>query len=270
MPAHILIVEDNPANLELMAYLLDAYGHAVKRAGGAQAGLSALENERFDLVLADILMPGMDGYEFVRRARTGGFGEIPIVAVTALAMVGDRERTLAAGFDGYIAKPINPETFVHEVGRFLSEPLRSSGTRPHRPAPASEGQAAAPTGRTILVVDDVPTNAQVIRAAIEPFGHEVIEVHSMDEALTAARARRLDLILTDVHMPDGTGLDLIRAFKNDPALAAIPFIFLSSTYWHDLDKARGLSLGAKKFLLRPIEPRALVDEINATLEGSDM
>lgn len=267
MPARILIVEDNATNLELMAYLLVAHGHTVERSSNGRAGLEALAEGRFDLVLADVLMPQMDGLEFVARAKRERLATCPVVAVTALAMVGDKDRIMQGGFDGYIAKPIDPESFVHEVDRHLPEALRSTGVRERSQASAPAGGGAASRGRLLLVVDDVPTNVLVVRAAVEPFGYEIVEASSMQEAIAAARARRPDLVLTDVHMPEGTGYDLIRAFKAESALAGVPFIFLSSTYWHDIDRARGLALGAKKFLLRPIEPRTLVEEIEATLEG---
>jgi CheY-like chemotaxis protein len=127
MPARILLIEDNAANLELMSYLLKAFGHVPTEAGDSAAGLRlALENE-YDLVLTDVLMPRLDGYEVVRGIRSDPLRRATkVVAVTALAMVGDRERILASGFDGYIAKPLEPETFVRDVDRFLPVSLRSS------------------------------------------------------------------------------------------------------------------------------------------------
>jgi two-component system cell cycle response regulator len=265
VPARILIVEDNAANLDLMAYLLEAYGHSVTRANDGEAGLDKVKQAPYDLILADILMPKMDGYEFVRRAKDQVADCAPIIAVTALAMVGDRELVLRSGFDGYIAKPINPETFVHEVDHYLEGDLRSK--RPvSRESPARPDHARVEaTGLTILIVDDVAANSEVVRAALEPFGHRVVEARSMDAAVRTAKAGLPDLVLADVHMPDGTGYDLIKAFKADPDLAVVPFIFLSSTYWHELDRARGIALGAEKFLLRPIDPNVLLDEIADTL-----
>lgn len=268
MPARILVVEDNATNLYLMAYLLGAYGHEVKTASDADAGLAALDGAQFDLILADVLMPKIDGFEFMRRARKPGVESPPIIAVTALAMVGNREQIIEAGFDGYIAKPISPETFVGEVDAFLPDGKRSKATTGVA-QPQDARDRAEPMGRTILAVDDVATNTQVLRATLEPFGYSVVEARSMEDALREARRRRPDLVVTDIHMPMGTGYDLIRAFQNDPELSDISFIFVSSTYWHELDRARGLSLGAKKFLVRPIDPQVLVAEINDVLRGDD-
>ena len=83
--------------------------------------------------------------------------------------------------------------------------------------------------------------------------------------LEAARRIHPDLILSDVHMPDETGFDLIRAVKSDAQLRSIPFVFISSTAWRDNDRQNGLALGAMKFILRPIDPQDLINEIEECL-----
>jgi len=121
-PAHILIAEDNPHSLELMSYLLGAHGH---HAHGAQTGTDAIlaaESLEVDLVLLDLQLPDLDGYQVLRTLRSRSrLVDVKIIAVTAVAMVGDRERTLAAGFDHYMPKPINPRTFVDEINTWLPE-----------------------------------------------------------------------------------------------------------------------------------------------------
>jgi two-component system cell cycle response regulator len=123
--AHILIVEDNPQSLELMTYLLRAAGHNVH---SAQTGVQALQTARtrnLDLILLDLQLPDLDGYEVLRALRAEErYVATKIVAVTAVAMVGDRERTLTAGFDHYVPKPINPRTFVGEIENWLPSQLR--------------------------------------------------------------------------------------------------------------------------------------------------
>jgi CheY-like chemotaxis protein len=120
--ARILVIEDNPANLDLMTYLLHASGYDVSYATDGLSGWERARKEDFDLVLTDILMPELDGYELARRFR-GDAHLAPrrLIAVTALAMTGDREKIMAAGFDGYIPKPIEPQKFVGEVAAFLSK-----------------------------------------------------------------------------------------------------------------------------------------------------
>ena len=120
MPARILIIEDNPTNLDLMTYLLQAFGHAPLTAWDGEEGLEAACREAPDLIICDVQLPKVDGYEIARWLKSHPhLCTLPLVAVTALAMVGDRDKVLAAGFDGYIAKPISPDTFVGEVEEFL-------------------------------------------------------------------------------------------------------------------------------------------------------
>ena len=121
MSARILVVDDNAANLDLVLYLLRAFGHEADGFGDAFAAFEAARRETYALILTDILMPGMDGFELVARLRgEPALAATPVVAVTALAMAGDRERIAAAGFDGYITKPIDPQSFVSQVDGFLS------------------------------------------------------------------------------------------------------------------------------------------------------
>jgi CheY-like chemotaxis protein len=128
--ARIVVIEDNADNLALMVYLLEAFGHTVISAVDGASGLEAVPREIPDLVLCDLHLPGIDGYEVCRRLKADPvLRRIPLVAVTASAMAGDRDRGLAAGFDGYIAKPIDPERFVPRIERFLpgAEAGRSGG-----------------------------------------------------------------------------------------------------------------------------------------------
>jgi CheY-like chemotaxis protein len=126
MGAAILVVEDNRENMELMEYLLRAFGYEPMLAnGGAEAVRRARERPP-DLILMDLQMPEMDGHEARAEIRKEpGLVGCAIVAVTAFAMLGDQERILASGFDGYISKPIAPESFVAQVERFLAPELHA-------------------------------------------------------------------------------------------------------------------------------------------------
>jgi CheY-like chemotaxis protein len=120
MIARILLVEDDPTSLSLMSYLLYNAGYAPEETSDGQAGLEAAERSTPDLVVMDLQMPRLDGIGALQAMRADPtLRSVPAVAVTALAMVGDREMILAAGFDGYIAKPIAPERFVAQLEEFL-------------------------------------------------------------------------------------------------------------------------------------------------------
>ncbi len=126
MPARILLIEDNPANLALMGYLLQAYGHTVLSASDGHAGIALAASALPDLIVCDIHLPGMDGFGIVRHlSLQPALAAIPIVAVTALAMVGDRDNLLRAGFDGYLSKPIEPTTFIAQLECFLPADLHA-------------------------------------------------------------------------------------------------------------------------------------------------
>jgi CheY-like chemotaxis protein len=118
--ARVLVVEDQAENLELMVYLLQAFGHETLTAGNGAEGVAAVSQDHPDLVIMDLQMPVMDGYEAAKLLKADpAVAAIPLVAVTAYAMVGDRERIMACGFDGYMTKPIDPQTFVRELERYL-------------------------------------------------------------------------------------------------------------------------------------------------------
>ena len=120
MCARVLVIDDDPVNVDLVAYLLRAYGHEPVTALGGEDALRELSEQSVDLVLCDIQMPEMDGFEILRELRRNErFARTPVVGVTALAMVGDREKIVAAGFNGYLTKPITPETFVPDIEKFL-------------------------------------------------------------------------------------------------------------------------------------------------------
>lgn len=123
MKARILLIEDNLQNRYLARFLLEQRGHEVFQAETGPMGLQLAAEVRPDLILLDIQLPGMDGHDLAGTLkRDPQLKSIPIVAVTSYAMAGDREKCLAAGAEGYIEKPINPETFVAEVERFLNSP----------------------------------------------------------------------------------------------------------------------------------------------------
>lgn len=120
MKARILLIEDNAQNRYLARFLLEQRGHEIHQADTGPLGLAMASTVRPDLILLDIQLPGMDGHAVARLLKSDPeLKSIPIVAVTSYAMVGDREKCLEAGAEGYIEKPINPDTFVAEVERFL-------------------------------------------------------------------------------------------------------------------------------------------------------
>ncbi|MGA9335455.1 MAG: response regulator [Rudaea sp.] len=268
--ARILIIEDNPGNLELMTYLLGAFGHSTVVAINGEQGIEMAREHHPDLILCDIHLPGVDGYTVARNLKGDAcLSGTPIVAVSALVMVGDREKGLAAGFDGYIPKPIDPQDFVAQVDGFLHAEQR--GVAPPQQG-ISDTASASPSSSTrsphkarVVFLDDSPTNCELIYQTLSPSGYEVIVAENVQQALELVKTKMPDLILSDLHMPGEDGFEFVRQIKLDPRLAAIPFVFLSSSIWGEHDREKAQQLGVTRFLVRPIEPQRLLSEVAAAL-----
>jgi len=121
MTTKILYIEDNDQNFYLVSYILSAKGLAVIRGRDGREGIDLATREKPDIILLDIQLPVMDGYETARELRKiPGVSTIPVVALTSYAMAGDREKALAAGCTGYIEKPINPKTFTEQIEQYIT------------------------------------------------------------------------------------------------------------------------------------------------------
>ncbi len=179
----ILLAEDNPVNQALAARLLEKRGHTVVVVGNGREALAALEKSAFngfDSVLMDVQMPGMDGFETtaaIREKEKGTGKHLPIVAMTAHAMKGDRERCLAAGMDGYVSKPIRAQELLQALEGLLADPTEGSGGVPSEASSQEvldraavlvrvEGEAELLEEMTAMFLDDCPKLLCAIREAV--------------------------------------------------------------------------------------------------------
>jgi two-component system cell cycle response regulator DivK len=122
----VLLVEDNPHNRKIFSGMLTHNGFVVREAETGEVALKSVAEERPDIILMDLSIPGIDGWECTRRLKADpGTAKIPIIALTAHAMRGDEERARAAGCDGYLSKPISPKLVVEEVRKFLHLPPKT-------------------------------------------------------------------------------------------------------------------------------------------------
>ena len=116
----VLIIEDNENNLYMMRFIITKLGHEVLEARDGAAGVDLAKKKRPDLILMDIQLPLLDGYSATRRIREDDtLKDIPIIAVTSYAMVGDREKAIGAGCTAYVEKPINPAAFIEVLARYI-------------------------------------------------------------------------------------------------------------------------------------------------------
>ncbi|UZP67101.1 response regulator [Desulfovibrio mangrovi] len=213
---HVLAVDDNLVSRKLVRLLLEKQGHTCVTANNGLEMLVHLAQERFDLVLSNIQMPRMGGLEAVRRIRSGladGVApDIPIIAITAHALKGDRERFLEAGMTEYIAKPIHATRFYKAIARAMQQDT----SPPEDTAPAESPQLLRPMLDTADVLERMDGDAQLVREIWQAFLADSVEqMHSIREALRG-NSPRLDLPLAEV--ASGATQALKAAAKNVGAM----------------------------------------------------
>jgi two-component system cell cycle response regulator len=267
MSAQILVVDDTADNLTLMVYLLRAAGHETLAAATGEQALAQSAANLPDLIMLDVQLPDIDGYTVLARMREDErLAKVPVIAVTAYAMVGDRDHALAAGFDGYLAKPIDPYTFAAAVDVHLPAALRGCAlpARTHAPGvPVAAPKQNPPAHTTVLAVDDSSINLSLLRSVLEPHGYGVKTARTLRAAIEALGAERPDMVLSDVHIGSKSGAELRAFMRADPDLATLPFAFLTAT----------ASAGEQvvpdepqvRIIHRPIEPSQLLRELAAIL-----
>jgi CheY-like chemotaxis protein len=241
-PLNVLLSEDNVVNQKLAIRLLEKAGHRVTLAGTGREALAAWENAGipgFDVVLMDIQMPEMDGMEAtaaIRQREKNSGKHIPILAMTAHAMRGDKERCIASGMDGYISKPIHPDGLFAEIERCLTRTERSNTMAENSQEPGElidrvsllermEGDQELLTEIIHLFQEDAPNLLTAMRDALQRADMAVLErsAHSLKGAVsnlsakvTAAAASRLenDARNKDAESAKESLVELERAVKN--------------------------------------------------------
>ncbi|WGG50841.1 PAS domain-containing hybrid sensor histidine kinase/response regulator [Rugamonas sp. DEMB1] len=202
-----LVVEDNDQAAELARLLLEAEGFSVLRAASAEEALRLAPRQPLSLIALDIQLPGIDGWEFLRRIRDdAALGRVPVVVVSGGA---DAELALAGGAAAALQKPISRGQLKAALAALAL-------------APAPEHS------RTVLVVDDDPKAVEVIAGFLRPPAYSVARAYSGVEALSLAQRLRPDLILLDLMMPGMDGLDVVAALRGDPLTAAIPLLVVTA------------------------------------------
>jgi len=215
--AKLLVLDDEPETLEWMAAALTSIGHEVRPCRSGRKALAEIGTWRPDLIVSDILMPELDGLSFARMAHANGG---PPIMFISIAM--KQAEAVLAGAVGYVQKPAT----AAEVRAAVTDVLGHDRQR-----------------ATILVVDDDPEPRELYGSYLQP-RFEVLEAVDGVDALAQLRAHRIDLVITDFHMPHMNGLELIRAMRADPQLERVPVIVqtsdrvaLKSPVWRELKVA---------------------------------
>lgn len=211
----------------------------------------------------------MNSYELARALKAApDLQRIPLIAVTAFAMVGDHEKAMAAGFDGYLTKPIDPTTFVAQLEAFLAPPLRGVSPAPAGETPDADS-APRPAGRRILVIGNDLNNLELASSVLGCAGYTVVTTADADAAFVMARQDPPALIISDVCMPAArSGFEWIRRVKLEANLKDVPFVFVTSTATDERSWQEGLALGAVQFLFRPLEAQVLLEVVDRCLRGN--
>ena len=253
----ILIVEDNEMNLKLFSELLKIGKYNFLEAINGEIGLEIAKKHKPDLILMDIQLPGMDGLSATRAIRSDpDIAHIPVVALTAHAMQGDKHKCIEAGCDGFITKPIDTRKFLSQVTEYL--PSVKSNTKQTNETPI------LPVPR-ILIVDDDPKNVKLLSAYLHDEPYDILTAYSGEEALDLTRSEKPDLILLDIMMPGKDGFTVAKELKAERDTASIPIIMvtaLSSTK----DKIRGLEAGAEEFLSKPVNREEIRTRVASVLK----
>jgi len=239
----ILVIEDDTLNLKLVESLLELGRYHILKAADAETGIRLVREQHPDLVLMDIRLPGMDGLHATRIIKQDpDLKDIPVIALTAQAMLGDQEKAEEAGCSGYISKPIDTRIFLAKLESFMEDSRQKSGM--------SLGIYTDHKAR-ILVVDDDPLNVKLLTAKLSAVEYDVIEAYSGQEGLDKAAAESPDLLLLDVMMPYIDGFEVTRRLKHDPHTRHIPIILVTALDERE-NKSKGLEAGADDFLNKPI------------------
>jgi signal transduction histidine kinase/CheY-like chemotaxis protein len=214
----LLLVEDDPSAVRLLREYLDKAGYALRVARDGETALAMARSQRPDAVLLDVLLPGLDGWEVLRRLKADSeLGDIPVVIVT---VVDEREVGMALGAVDYLLKPIQRD-------RLLAVVARVTGAHP-----------AVGDGALVLAVDDESAGVELVRAALTPAGYRVITASGGREALDRLQQERVDVVVCDLVMPGIDGFAVIKAMRDDPRTADIPIVVCTAHEISDADRER--------------------------------
>lgn len=266
MSARILVVDDIPANVKLLEVKLKAEYFEVFTAFDGMTALELAERQSPDLVLTDIMMPGMDGFELCERLKANPkTRHLPVVMVTALSDVSDRVRGLEAGADDFLTKPVNDLALFARVRslarlKLMMDELRIRQAATGQGGELDDGSSATDDldaeGAQVLLAESSKLNADKMAGYLADAGHNARIEHNIDAALAAAGQTDFDLFIVNLYLGDEDGLRLCSQLRSQDSTRHIPILLILDE--DDLPKlAKGLDLGVTDYLIRPIDSNEL-------------
>lgn len=250
--ATILVVEDNPITRKMLRVALQSDGYTVLEATDGRTAVEVMTRHSPDLVLQDLLLPDLDGFELVKQLRgLPGAAGMPILALSGFLSQVEHARSLQAGFTDHLFKPVEPSHLLRTVRAYL------------RPTGKVTGRPGA--GRRLLLADDDPIQMKLLKTQLEQLGFQVETAQDGAEALAKAQASVPDEVISDVLMPRLDGFRLCQAIRQDARLAHVPVVLTSAVYTEDSDHQLGCAVGASYFLLRTPDNQAVIEALLACL-----
>ena len=268
----VLIVDDDPQMVRLLSAQLSKEGHQTIGASGGEEAIRMAMQDPPHLILMDILMPGIDGYEATRRLkRSPSTAHIPIILVTALSDVQDKLKGLEAGADEFLSKPFNPAELAVRVKNLLKlmqfeEQLRFRALSVDSTFAAPAGAARADSGTPrILLVCREGEECSSLRKHLEGQGYKVETPRNSAEDLFAGDQRTTDLVILDSQVTDADAREICSRLKEREDTRHVPLVVIAGP--HDAEeRVRFLSLGADDLLPRPVDPRELEARVGRLLK----
>jgi CheY-like chemotaxis protein len=273
----VLVVDDNPTNLLVLATTLSNWGMRVKAETGARAALAAARaaadaGAPLALVITDAHMPDEDGFDLARQLREEPGGAAPaIVMLTSASQRGDAERCRELGVAAHLGKPVSPWELRQLIGAVLGDGAAERRAVAQPEAAGLAGERRAASGRKILLAEDNPVNQVVALRLLEKRGHRVTLAANGREAVAAVGREGFDLVLMDVQMPEMDGFEATAAIRQAEAAAGrhIP-IFAMTAHAMKGDAERCRAAGMDGYLpkpIRPVELYAIIDGVAVEAGG---
>lgn len=273
MSARVLVVDDIAANVKLLEVLLSAEYFEVVTAFNGQEALEKVQSEQPDIVLLDVMMPGMDGFEVCRRIKAmPDVAHIPVVMVTALDQAEDRVQGLNSGADDFLTKPVDEVSLMARVKslvrlKLMTDELRMRETTGRQLGLVNDGSAETfassdQPGHILVVEDRTQAGERLMRALSDT--HMVDVEPSPAEALIRARSTQYDLIVVSLSLQDTDGLRLCSQFRSLEQSRHVPLLALVQ----DGDQkrlVRALELGVNDYLVRPVDKNELTARVRTQI-----